>query len=241
MRRIAILCAVLVALVLTAGPGRAEDKAGEQQHGIGAASQPINFDRLRLKITGGQATLAEVRQALTDADIGRLTNTLHGLYSMRWHRGVNHLLIDMWRQDRDKYPELNWEAITEAPARIALASTLARIYYEDNSEYLDYIRSHEQDEHEFHRAQVVVALGFNGNPGDVPYLKAMADGDNHYVAQSAITGLSLMDRKAASDALIELWHKHRGTPRGNLILEVLRQAYNLVPTTKKPATAGNGS
>lgn len=200
------------------------------------ATQAPDYNQLRRKIAAGQATLAEVRQALTDKDIGRLTNTLHALYSMRWHRGVIYLLGNMWELGKERYPELNWDSIAVAPARIALASTLSRIYYDDNDEYLEFIRSHANDEHEFHRSQVVVALGFNGDIDDVEYIKTMADGDNHYVAQSAITGLSLMNRKAASDAMIELWRKHRGTPRGDLLLELLRQVYNLVPTTEKPAT-----
>lgn len=222
---------VAVAACAPATPNGNRERAGEAS----LNRQNINYDELRVKIASGRAELAEVRQALTDSDIGRLTNTLHALYSMRWHRGVTTLLQRMWSLRKENYPELHWDAIDEAPARIALASTLSRIYYDDNREYLEYIRAHGDDEHEFHRAQVVIALGFNGSPDDVKYIRSMADGNNHYVAQSAITALSIMDRKAASDAMIELWRKHRGTPRGDLILELLGQAYNLYPTMEKPA------
>lgn len=195
-----------------------------------------NYRLLQRKIIYGQATLAEVRRALTDRDIGEITNTLHALYSMRWHRGVIHLLYDMWDKKKKMYPELSWDIIDKAPARIALASTINRIQITGTGEYLDYIRSHEHDKREFKRAQVVIALGFNGDPKDVAYIKSMAAGDDTYVAQSAITALALMGHKPASDALIDLWFKYRNTPRGKLIQEVLRQAYHLTPHTRKVDT-----
>jgi hypothetical protein len=188
---------------------------------------------LQRKITYGQATLAEVRQALTDKDVGEITNTLHALYSMRWHRGVIHLLYDMWDLKKEKYPELSWDIVDKAPARIALASTICRIQITGTGKYLKYIRSHKNDKNEFNRAQVVIALGLNGTVADVAYIKKMAESDNVYVAQSAITGLSLVGHKEASDAMIDLWFKYRGTPRGNLIQELLRQAYNLTPHERK--------
>jgi len=230
----ALLLAWLAALPLQQ-PAAAENTSPPPSAAQGAAQIPaINYQLLRRKITYGRATLAEVRQALTENDTGKLTNTLHALYSMRWHRGVIHLLHDMWDGKKKQYPELAWDIIDKAPARIALASTINRIQMTGAEEYLGYIRSHENDEHEFHRAQVVIALGLNGDPGDIPYIKSMAEGDNVYVAQSAITALSLMGHKPASDAMIELWFKYRGTPRGNLIQELLQQAYNLTPHEGKP-------
>jgi hypothetical protein len=193
----------------------------------------INYRFLQRKIIYGQATLAQVRQALTNKDTGEITNTLHALYSMRWHRGVIHLLYDMWDLKKEKYPELSWDILNKAPARIALASTICRIQITGTEKYLQYIRSYQNDKNEFNRAQVVIALGLNGNVADVDYIKKMADGDNVYVAQSAITGLSLMGHKKASDAMIDLWFKYRGTSRGNLIQELLRQAYNLTPHERK--------
>lgn len=186
----------------------------------------VNYDRLRTRITYGQAKLAEVFQALTEQDVGALTNTVHALYSMRWHRGVTSLLDDLWLIKKEKRPELAWELLAKPPVRIALASTINRIKTFETHEYLEYIRAHQDDAHEFHRAQVVIALGFNGDPKDVPYLKKMADGDNHYVAQTAITGLALMNDSAAKHALVELLKKYDGDNRGDLIQEVLIKAYN---------------
>jgi HEAT repeat protein len=85
------------------------------------------------------------------------------------------------------------------------------------------------DDHEFHRAQVVVALGLNGDPDDVEYIKEMANGDNHYVTQSAISSLAIVGHVKAKDAMIELYEKHRGTARGRLILDLLKKAYKWQP------------
>ena len=56
----------------------------------------LDYDRLREKITYGKATIEEVRQALTEPNVVNLTNTLHALYSMRWHRAVLHLNQHIW-------------------------------------------------------------------------------------------------------------------------------------------------
>lgn len=190
-------------------------------------SDTQRFLLLREKITYGQANFAEVREALTDNDIAGLTNTVHALYSMRWHRGVFKLLYEMWDLDRSRFPELNWEQIAREPVRVALASTLNRIQITDTLEYQSYIRSFQDHEHEFVRAQVVVALGFNGDPEDIPYMVAMVKGDNDYVAQSSLAGLGLMNNPEARDALIELGKSLQGTARGKITNEVLRSAYKV--------------
>jgi hypothetical protein len=178
------------------------------------------------KITYGNATVPEVKEALSNTDdVAGLTNTIHALHSMRWHRGVLNLLDDIWLNHRNKYPELAWEQLGKVPVRIAIASTITRIQIFNTEEYKAYIRSHKYDEHEFHRAQVVISLALNADPADVPYLKEMADGDNVYVAQSAITSLGIMGNAQSRDALYELAGKYRGDDRGRLIREIILKAY----------------
>jgi HEAT repeat protein len=125
--------------------------------------------------------------------------------------------------------------IAKPPARVALASTLNRIRIVDAQPFQAYIRSQRYHEHEFVRAQVAVALGFNGDSNDLAYLREMSDGDNHYVAQSAITGLSVFGGNKARDILIELSQKHRGTARGDLMNEMLRKAYRWLPPQREQA------
>ena len=62
-----------------------------------------DYDQIRERITFGKATFAEVRQALTEPNVVNLTNTLHALYSMRWHRAVLHLYQNIWDRKREKY------------------------------------------------------------------------------------------------------------------------------------------
>jgi hypothetical protein len=189
-----------------------------------------HYSKLNKKIAYGTATLAEARQALSQNDVGALTNTMHALYGLRWNRGIYNLLYGMWNLDKEKYPELAWEQISKAPARIALASTINRIQITNTDEYKDYIRAHKNDEHEFHRAQVVIALGFNGDHADIEYLKTMVSDDNEYVTQSAVTGLALMGSDDARDALGQLWKKHRDDPRATLIEGVLLKVYKVKPS-----------
>jgi len=182
---------------------------------------------LQQKITYGNASMVEVKRALSNTDdVAGLTNTIHSLYSMRWHRGVINLLNDLWTNQQFKYPELAWQYLEKVPVRIALASTITRIQIFDTAEYKEYIRSHKYDEHEFHRAQVVISLALNGDPIDVPYISEMAETDNVYVSQSAITSLGLMANPQAREAMVELARKYKSDdPRGKLIREVFQKAY----------------
>ena len=184
-----------------------------------------NYVVLRQKITYGNATLYEVRQAMTNRNEKELVNTVHALYSMRWHRGAYHVIEGLWKLDREKYPEFSWDLIEKNPVRIAVASTLNRIN-PVNAVYKDYLHEHMHDDDSFNRAQVVVALGFNGDPRDVEYLKSMAEGDDPYVAQSAITGLALISHVKGRDALIDILSRNKGTPKGDLIASVLLRSYN---------------
>ncbi len=239
----AIALATVSATVLEQQPRSLPRDAGPAPLAAPSAAAPApqyDYARLRQKITYGRATLADARRSLTDPDPVSLANTLHALYTMRQHRGVIHLLDGMWAVDEGKFPELAWEHIARPPARIALASTLNRIRIVRTETYINYVRAHKDDEHEFNRAQVAVALGFNGHLDDLPYLEAMSDGDNHYVAQSAITGLSLFGGKRARNILIKLADKYRGTSRGDLMTEMLRHAYRWPPPKPVPAAKENG-
>ena len=194
-------------------------------------NKKLRHEFLHKKIAYGKATIAEVRQALTNPDTAALTNTMHALYSMKGHRGIYNLIFDMWHLKKDKYPELAWKKISKPPVRIALASTINRIQIIDTNEYKDYIYSFKNDNHEFHLAQVVISLGFNGAPKDIQYIKSMAGGNNHYVAQSAITALALMGGNQARDAMIELSEIHNDSPRSSLINTLLKQTYNWPPAS----------
>lgn len=214
-----------------------ENKTTIIDNKIKQETKPINYEWLHKNIAYGKATLADVRKALTDTNTATLTNTMHALYSMRHHRGVHNLMLDMWKTKKDKYPELAWEQIARPPARIALASTINRMLIVNTDEYKDYIRSFKHDEHEFHRAQVVISLGFNGLPDDIAYIKSMANAENHYVAQSAITALAIMGGNQARNAMLELYDKHKNTPRGKLVETLLIRTYDWkVPDKKIEAT-----
>lgn len=191
-----------------------------------------DYELLREKIYVNSATVIEIKQALTEDDPYALSNTIHALYTMRWHRGIHNLLNDLWANNTEKHPALAWQHITKPPARIALASTINRNQIVGTDEQLAYIRSYQDHEHEFTRAQTVIALGFNGDPADIEYVKTMVNGDNHYVAQTAITSLALMGGNQARDAMIELWEQNSENNKGKLLADLLEKYYDwLKPVT----------
>ena len=104
-------------------------------HALANSEAVLDYDKLREKITFGKATFAEVREALTEPNVVNLTNTLHALYSMRWHRAVLHLYQNIWDRKREQYPELAWELLEKIPPRIALASTINRVRIFNTEEY----------------------------------------------------------------------------------------------------------
>ncbi|MFP6782635.1 MAG: HEAT repeat domain-containing protein [Gammaproteobacteria bacterium] len=236
-----MFCIIATALIVvsksvtnpeTAGNPTPVGKQGNTQEKERASTPEMplyDYKQLRHGVMTGRASLADARRLMTDPDPASLSNSIHSFYTMRRHRGVIHLLDGMWNKREEKYPELNWEAVAKPPARIALASTINRISVVGTDMQKTYIRAHKSHPHEFVRAQVVVALGFNGEVIDLPYLREMCDGDNHYVAQSAITGLSLFGGEKAKNILIEMGEKHVGTPRGNLIYEMLQRGYHWSP------------
>lgn len=214
-------------------PPSVQDDTGIDNNGSRSTdSSRYNYDELRARIYVGRATILEVKRALTEDDPYALTNTIHALFAMRWHRGVYHLINDMWKGKKSNHPQLAWQYINSPPARIALASTINRDRIVDTDEHLDYIRSYKHDGHAFNRAQTVIALGFNGDPADIPYIKSMADGDSNYVAQTAITSLALMVDNRARDAMIALSYKYKDTSRGDLLLELLKKSYAWSPDKK---------
>ena len=188
---------------------------------------PDNYRyQLLQKITYGNASLREVREALSDTDdVALLTNIIHALHSMRWNRGVVNLLDDIWLIRKNKNPDLAWEHLVKIPVRIAVASTITRNQIFNTEEYKTYIREHKYDDHEFHRAQVAMSLALNSDPLDVPYIMEMADSESVYVTQTAITALGIMGNTQARDALFELAGKYRNDDRGLLIREVILKAY----------------
>ncbi len=226
-----ILLLTAAAAPCAAAPSSAQQKK-ETQARI-AHREELQYQLLETKIAYGKATLADVRKALSITDVGKLSNIVLALYSMRWQRGVFVLLHNMWDLKQENlYPDLNWKEFAKPPVRLALATTLLRVDRFDNKRYADYLRAHEYDKNEFHRAQVVVGLGFNGEPKDIPYLYKMAAGDDPYVVQSAITALGLMELPPAKEALLKLHKKFGNDPRDKVIMNVLQKAYTNPPGKK---------
>ena len=196
-----------------------------------------DYDTLRSKVAIGVAKIDEVYAALTEQDVVGITNTMHALHSLRWNRVIYHLYYDLWHLKKDKHPKFAWQEIESIPARIALASTITRAQGKDAEEFQNYIHAHKYDEHEFHRAQAVVALGLIGNPDDVDYIIKMANSENKYVVQSAVTSLALVNNTRAGDELIRLWEQEKETVRKEYLSKLLKQAYRWEPVQAK--TEGN--
>ncbi|MHC8441343.1 MAG: HEAT repeat domain-containing protein [Candidatus Eutrophobiaceae bacterium] len=200
---------------------------------IHAASRP-DYAQLQLKIINEAATFADVRQALTDRDAKRLSETMHSLHGLIGiQRPLRKLLNALWENEgQEQYPEVAWELFAQPPVRLALASALLNsISPREKEQYLHYLLEFKYDTDEFNRGQVSKSLGAYGRPEDIPYLEEMANSESAYVVDAAATALGLMQHQAALAALQRVLEKKHGTPFGDIMEKVLRRAYRVILKT----------
>ena len=186
-------------------------------------------DIVLAKVTSGQASLSDIKSGLRAGKPGDTANILHALYAMRDSLIVKKLLHSMWYGRQDLHPDIPWERLQSPVVRVALASTLNRIFHVNNQEFLDYIRGQKDNEIFLVRSQVAVSLGINGDPGDIDVLAAYVLDKSDHVARSAVTGLAFMYSPKARDELIRLLELQRdNSKRKRLIQEALLHTYDRV-------------
>lgn len=184
---------------------------------------------LQQRIREGRASIKDIKQALGVGEVGDVANALTALYSMRRNAEVRELLYALWRDERQQYADLPWERLQHPVVRTAIAAVMNRIAAGTVDELLTYLRGQAEHEDKLVRAQVALALGMTGDLQDLPLLQRYADGDNEYVAQSAILGLGYVYHKQAKEALISLHNTHQDNARGHYIAGILRDVYQWRP------------
>ncbi len=193
------------------------------------ASTRAHYDGLRQSIMQSTASLAAIVEALEQPYTLGVANTLYALHKMHFVRPVHHLLDALWQNNQSRYPNLNWEAINSNTGRIALATTLMRIKVKNTEAYIEHIRTHQDSEDPQVLSQVGMALGFNGEMNDLPYLERLAESETPKIAEGAITGLSTFQGNKAKRVMIGLAKKYEGTARGNYLKQMLRDFYGWPP------------
>jgi HEAT repeat protein len=184
------------------------------------------YERTREAIRASTATLDAILEALTEEDVEGLANTLHALYLMGERPWVLQLLRALWNEDLDAYPELDWGRLSAPAARVALASTLARLEPARRESYLGYLRRALAEPDPFVRAQAAVGLGFAGEPADVPALAELALGGAAYDGEAAVKALGIHGSESARLALLALRDAPRLDRRRRAVVrQVLLEAY----------------
>lgn len=180
---------------------------------------------LRDRIVAGQASIADIKQAIKIGKPGDVANVMSALYSMRANPHVRSLMFDMWRDVRTTHTDLPWGKLQHPVVRTALAAVMNRIAAGTIPEFMDYLRSQADSEIELVRAQVALALGMTGYLEDLPVLKKLATEENEYVARSAIVGLGYVYQNEAKQLLIDLHKQYKDSDRGAYIAGMLQEAY----------------
>lgn len=166
------------------------------------SAQQYSYDALQNRIIRGQAKFEEILYALTDDQPSRLSNVFHSLSLYRDDNRIFVLLTDIWKDNRTDHPELSWAAMSDPHARVALATTLARIDKDNYSGYYSYVMLNVQNDDSEVRANSAIGLGFIGGDQDIGTLREMIISDPITgVAANAATALILIGTKAAEDAL----------------------------------------
>lgn len=196
---------------------------------IAEASRRAHYDGLRQTIMQSKATIPTIVEALEQPYQLGVANTLYALHKMHFFRPVHHLMDALWQNNQSKYPNVNWAAINSDNGRIALATTLMRVKVKNTEEYIQYIRTHQDSEDPQVLSQVGMALGFNADINDLPYLERLAESDTPKIAEGAITGLSTFQGNKAKRVMIGLAKKYDGTARGKFLKQMLRDFYSWPP------------
>lgn len=193
------------------------------------------FKELSFKLQFGAASLSNIVEALsyTENTI-ELYNFIDSLYELRTDIKVQALLLQLWERDKESLPNLAWEQISTAPVRIAVANNLNRIYAKfAEDEFSDYFRTFKYDKNLFIWSESILALGFNRDVKDIPYLVEMAQSEEHIINQSGISALAFMLRDEAKLELKRLAKKYYGTARGDFIIHVLKKGYGISTQIKQ--------
>ena len=203
------------------------------------AQQPTPASIYLNKVIAKKATIQEIQRSLSLNKPGDVANIMHALYSMRHSPIVRNLLRDLWYENQQAREQIPWQRLRSPVIRVALASTIHRIFPGVSDEFVSYIRAQGQHQSFLVRAQVAIALGLSGEPQDVALLASYLDGESDYVADSAVVGLAYMYNQEAKQSLIQAIKRVKDKKRLDLIREALLRTYNWVATpTKTPVPSG---
>lgn len=219
---------LLVLLLLVSLPLHASNQQPELKS-IEIDPETVNLvhpiEVLSGRISSGDASIADIMNAIRIGKPGDVANILSVLYRMGDDPRVRALLYDLWKGIHHDGVDLPWDKLQHPVVRTALAAVMNRIAGGVVPELTDYLRAQADSDIELVQAQVAIALGMSGYLEDVPLLRRYAEGESDYVAESAIIGLAYVYKSEAKQVLIDLLEEFEGSRRGVYIDGILREAY----------------
>ncbi len=150
-------------------------------------------------------SLTEVRVVLATSDVGSIVRVMNDIKQFNTPE-LSAFAVDLWKKNRSKYPELNWQVVASTRVRAELANILIQA---DNNEFVkvdrDEIRLFAREvlmsANEDAKRTCIFTLGLLNNPNDVSLLREIAEREDPRTFRSAAIALAKMCGNGAQDAL----------------------------------------
>lgn len=149
-------------------------------------------------------TFQQVLGRLRDTDVDRVARAIIQMGGLHERDEVDQLLIAIWKRDRGRHPDLNWDALDTPSVRISVARVLGR-WHPDEPRYHDYLHAMSGEGHDMRRrVDALVALGSLGREEDLERLRSIAISQDEMLATGALIGLMTSNKESAIRTVEEI-------------------------------------
>ncbi|MEQ1484221.1 hypothetical protein [Methyloglobulus sp.] len=142
--------------------------------------------------------------------------TVDGIYNFINHLDLSkenlNFVLDLWKQDKDKYPDLPWKLISEDISRIAIASNLIQgrrqcLIDIDMDEPHDFVLAKSKSKDLSVKGRALSVIGLAGYESDIPYLASIVLDEQEGFAEGASLSIFFIGSSSALTSLDDLERK----------------------------------
>jgi hypothetical protein len=170
-----------------------------------------------LALTYGSATsyadqfinVENLKEDLQTRDIDRIGKTLNDVKQMKYQGQILPFLVDLWSNQKAKYPELQWEIINSDIVRVDIANVLlqaqrnGRIQINDDELYEFLAKLLGSSDLQVAQ-NAILTLSLIDEPRSVEKILSAANRKNKWTFRSSFVALTSMCHPAAEKALDQL-------------------------------------
>ena len=150
--------------------------------------------------------LPEVISILATADEDSISLRLSALRKHLEKPEISGFIIDLWRGNKKKYPQLPWRLLEKPSRRIDVAAMMNVVDPAGARTYFDFVAEQAQHGDRAARSDAAAALRFFDNDEAISALERLIRRDEYFVAYNAVQALATLRSPSALAALEQLQH-----------------------------------